>query len=183
MSTLMHGPNARRAFIGGLLALFAVLAAVAVVEAASSPWSCDSTTNNTCPTGSKYSRAKLHYTILGGSLNNTDWRFDERVYGGSNGYSGVSQDEWRLLWASDWSSPDGQSWTKIAGYGAQSWHGNDAPWSGYTVGSPRTVDDERGISLLSHIEHRQCSPNPFTGCFKAKAWITWGITLENSVFN
>ena len=169
--------------IASVLGLAVLIASVAIVEAATTPWSCDNGGNNVCPSGSKYSHSKLQYTVLSGSGNETNWRFDVRTYGGSNGYSGVSQDKWRLVWGRDFSSPDGQSWTRIASYGSSPWRGNNAPWSDYTIGSSRTVNSERGISWFSRIEHKQCSPHPQTGCSRAESWITWGNNRENSVFN
>ena len=172
-----------RFLLAGALGLLVMLAAVMAVEAAVTDWSCDGQGNNTCPSWAKYDRSKLRYTILGDSGNSTDWRFDERVYGGSNGNSGISQDRWRLLWGKDFSSPDGNSWTWIATYGPSQWYSNNSPWADYTIGSQRTVYNERGISWFNRVQHRQCSPDPSTGCNHPDSWSTWHNTNENSVFN
>ena len=185
MNTLLPSrlERSRCVLLAGALGLLALLAAVVVVDAATTSWSCDGQGNNTCPSWAKYDRSKLQYTVVSGSGSSTDWRFDVRTYGGSNGNSGISLDRWRLLWGKDFSSPDGQNWTWIATYGPSQWYSNNSPWSDYTIGSVRTVNNETGISWFSRVEHRQCSPDPSTGCQHADAWATWHNTNENSVFN
>ena len=172
----------RRALLTGVLSVLVLLGTAVVVEATTTSWSCDGGVND-CPSGSKYNRSKLAYTITGGSGSNTDWRFDTRYYGGSNGRSGVSQDKWRLNWGRDFSSTDGQNWTKIGSYSRSNWYSNNNPWRDYTVGSTRTVNDALGISWLSEVQHKQCSPDPITGCSRPDAWRTWERINENTVFN
>ena len=149
-------------------AIAAALIAVTVVEAATTSWD----------TLGKYSRARLHYSIDGGSGDSTDWTFKKREYSGQNGCTGVDSDKWRLYAAADFAS-DGQSWHRQGNYGSGPWRYNDCSWRDYSFGSRRSVSNYRGISLVTDIEHHWCSPHPIYGC----EWQKQIHTLENTVFN
>lgn len=171
-----------------VIVLFAMasLALIVSAQSVSATWtgySCDG--GGGCAPGSKYSRSRLEYAITGGSGNNTNWRFDTREYGGSNGYSGISQDSWRRQSASIWKSPDGQSWTFIDSTGSASSHNNDAPWADYVwTGTPISVTAQRGISFLVTIRH-----NSYYYCNPQQPWLglcgpnTYDHSHEHSVFN
>lgn len=175
---LVRLPHASRTLLLALAAGAAIFMAYSLIaQAASTPYSCDGNYNY-CPPGAKYDRGALGYT----QLATYDWRFDTRYYGGSNGCSGISQDRWRLEWAQDWGLNTSWTWVVVGSNGAQSEHSNNCPWSDYTVGSSRTIYGYILISWVSTVRHRNCSPDPSTGCVYPSAWSTWYDTNENSLW-
>ncbi len=156
---------------------------VAVVEAATTPWACEGGTNNHCVDAAKYARGHLHYTILGGNGEGTDWRFDKREYGGSLGGTQHSEEEWQLYWGGDFVYDGG--WSRVHKYGASQWYRNRDPWDGDTISGARNVYGKQGISWYTVFQHYHCSnvshdrPNEMMGCSYEYKY----REKENSVFN
>lgn len=141
-----------------IIAMFAgLLVGSGTATASVTSWDCDHSpsTWNTCPAGSKYSRAKMDYVITGGSGSSTDWTIQQRIFGGSIGGNIGPLERWRLYLTKDYKW-NGSSWVYLGQTGGGSWR-TDFTWSpDFTVGSSRSITDSLQIDVLTLIEHEYC---------------------------